>query len=388
MIIKVFKIKKNFFNLKEFFYKVKKNTNFKFITRNRFRNRRSRELKETKKGINIIKEKNKNYFKVLALILSIMIMISIISLIATVSFLKSKLSKINYNFLYKPNLGINENKEKELPNLSEEEYKNIKNILLLGVDSRDINNKYNSSRSDSIMIFSINPNKHTVKLVSIPRDTYVTIPGYKASKINSAFSKGKEELVIKTVNQNFNTDISEYITIDFSGLVKVIDKLGGIDLEITEDEKNFINKYVDYTAKVSGGEAEKLTEFGNVHLTGVQVLTHCRNRSVGNYDFKRTERQRVVLEKVIQDILKKDFKEINELIDLFLPCVTTNIDFSEYIKYIPGFLRYKDDYKNNIISLQIPALEYSDGKNIDGTYYFVGDMDKARKQMREILYEK
>ena len=128
MIIKVFKIKKNLFNLKEFFYKVKKNTNFKFITRNRFRNRRSRELKETKKGINIIKEKNKNYFKVLALILSIMIMISIISLIATVSFLKSKLSKINYNFLYKPNLGINENKEKELPNLSEEEYKNIKNI--------------------------------------------------------------------------------------------------------------------------------------------------------------------------------------------------------------------------------------------------------------------
>ena len=302
MIIKVFKIKKNFFNLKEFFYKVKKNTNFKFITRNSFRNR---ELKETKKDINIIKEKNKNYFKVLALILSIMIMISIISLIATVSFLKSKLSKINYNFLEKPGLGINENTEKELPNLSEEEYKNIKNILLLGVDSRDINNKYNSSRSDSIMIFSINPNKHTVKLVSIPRDTYVTIPGYKASKINSAFSKGKEELVIKTVNQNFNTDISEYITIDFSGLVKVIDKLGGIDLEITEDEKNFINKYVDYTAKVSGGEAEKLTEFGNVHLTGVQVLTHCRNRSVGNYDFKRTERHRVVLEKVIQDIKKR-----------------------------------------------------------------------------------
>ena len=134
MIIKVFKIKKNFFNLKEFFYKVKKNTNFKFITINSFRNRRNKELNETQKDINIIKEKNKNYFKVLALILSIMIIISIISLIATVSFLKSKLSKINYNFLEKPNLGINENTIKSRLNRAKNKIKISKEEKIIGQD--------------------------------------------------------------------------------------------------------------------------------------------------------------------------------------------------------------------------------------------------------------
>lgn len=330
----------------------------------------------------------KNISKIIIIFFAIFLILSIIGLIFMLGFIKSKISKINYDFL--ENIDFSENSEiyKKIPELSEEEFKNVKNILLLGVDTRDTENKYNDSRSDSIMIFSINPNKKSIKLVSIPRDTYVDIPNNGYGKINSSFTKGGEELTIKTINKNFGINISEYITIDFSGLVNIIDKLGGIDLEISEDEMKFINNSIDYTSKVSGGDNSRLSSFGKVHLNGTQVLTHCRNRSVGNYDFERTERQRDVIEKVIEKMLKKDFKEINILLDLFLPCVTTNINFSEYIKYFPTILKYKENYENELLSYQVPGLEYSEDKKINGVYYFVADMEKAKQEMREILYQK
>lgn len=327
-------------------------------------------------------------FKITVIIFAITVVFSILSLVILASFIKSKISKINYEHLEDIDLGNSAPIYEEELKISENEFREVKNILLLGIDSRDTKNMYNNSRTDSIIIFSINPIKKSIKLVSIPRDTYVEIPGRGKGKINTSFAKGEEELTIKTLNQNFEINISEYITIDFSGLVKVIDKLGGIELEITEDEMKFINKAVDYTAKVSNGDNSKLINFGRVHLNGTQVLTHCRNRSIGNYDFERTERQRDVIEKVIEKVLEKDFKEINYLIDLFLPCVTTNIDFSEYIKYIPILLKNKNDYRDDIISCQVPSLEYGSGKKIDGVYYFVADMEKAKQEMREFLYKK
>lgn len=237
------------------------------------------------------------------------------------------------------------------------------------------------------MIFSINSKNKNIKLISIPRDTYVSIPGYGNKKINAAFSYGKEQLAIKTINENFGLNISEFITIDFSGLVKIIDELGGIDLTISEEEMRFINKAINYTAKHSGGDNSKLTQFGLVHLNGTQVLTHCRNRSVGNYDFKRTERQREVISCVIKKVLEKDIFQINSLVDLFLPCVTTNINTSKYIKYLPVIMNYKNKYENNIISVQIPSSNYASGQYIDGIYYFVCDKEKAREEMFNLLYK-
>ena len=327
--------------------------------------------------------------KLLIAILILILSIILGTFLATKIWLSGKLSKINYEDVNQEEISKNKDLYNELEglgaNMSEEEFNSIKTIVLYGTDSRDLEDGYNNARSDSIIIASINPNNKSIALVSIPRDTYVSIDGHGKTKINHAFAYGKEQLSMKTINQNFGLSLSEYITIDFSGLVSVIDKAGGVDIEITEAEMEFINKSIDYTAKYSGGDATKLTTYGNVHLNGTQALTHCRNRYVGN-DFKRAERQRIVLEALFNKITDKSLTEINSLLDEFLPCIKTNINVSDYTKFIPSVLASKEEYRKNFISEQVPALSYSGDQYISGVYYFVGDLSKAKADMIKYLY--
>ena len=324
----------------------------------------------------ITEEKNKK-IKIWQIILIIFLLI-IIGLISYAGFfIWAKLSKINYESIDKSDLDINENLYDEVSNnISKKEFDDIKTIALFGTDSRDVNNMY-AGRSDTIIIASINPKNKSIKLISIPRDTYVNIPGRGMDKINHAYAFGKEQLSIKTINNNFGLNISEYITIDFSGLIHIIDDIGGVELNITEAEKDYINT----------GVSKKVTHSGKVTLNGEQALQHSRNRTVGN-DFARASRQRDVLEAIINKLSTKNMSEISRFCDMFLPQVKTNMDVVGYLDDVAGALTQKDSYLKNIYSIQIPSLDYSKGQMINGVYYFTTDLDKAKSDFIDYIYNK
>lgn len=281
------------------------------------------------------------------------------------------------------NLDVNADLYDEVEGISETEFNNIINIVLFGSDSRDVNSA-ESGRSDTIMILSINPKTKRIKLISIPRDTYVNVPGYGKTKINHAYAYGKEELSIKTINNNFGLNITEYATIDFSGLVNIINQMGGVQMTITPEEMTYINGAL--TWNISGNK-EKLTTSGNVTLNGEQALAHSRNRTLGN-DFTRASRQRQVIEALINKIATRNVSEIMDLADDFLKEVKTNINVTSYIPALTNIVLNKDSYLKNMISVQVPSTDYANGKMIDGVYYFVSDMDRAKKDFITYIYEK
>ncbi len=323
--------------------------------------------------------------KILILFIVILLILLIIVGIG-IFFVWSKWSKVDFKELDNSDLSVTTDIYDQVSDkVTEEEFNEIITIAFFGTDSRDTSNM-NSGRSDTIMLASINPNLKSIKLISIPRDTYVEVPGYGKTKINHAYAYGKEQLSIKTINSNFGLNITEYATIDFSGLVNIINDVGGIELTITESEKNYINTYVKESYELTGNPVKKIENAGKVILTGEQALTHSRNRTVGN-DFSRASRQRDVVEALMNKISTMDLNTIISLLDSFLPEVRTNINPTKYIGLLTSILSNRGEYLNNIISVQVPSTEYASGKMIDGIYYFVSDMDTAKNDIYKYIYE-
>lgn len=162
---------------------------------------------------------------------------------------------------------------------------------------------------------------------------------------------------------------------------------GGIELEITSAEKDYINSRVNESYKVSGNTAKLVSSYGKTTLTGEQALTHSRNRTIGN-DFTRAGRQRDVIEALMSKLSTLSSSKLNSTIDLMLKEVRTNVNVTGYLGFLTDVLLNKNAYMNNITSVQIPSTDYADGKMIDGVYYFVADMDKARADMIDTIYKK
>lgn len=336
----------------------------------------------------------RNIGKWIKIVLIILISIILVIAIFVTKFINDKLSKINFQELDEENLGINENLYDELEGITKEEYKEVINILLLGSDSKDMSNQY-AGNSDAIMIISINPNYKTIKLISIPRDTAANIEGFEHRyKINAAFREGREQLAIKTINENFGLNLREYVTINISEMYGIINELGGVELEITKEEMNWINQYVDMFYEFSGNPVKKVTKYGKVTLTGEQAAAHVKERMAGfsnemeeHGDYGRTRRQRDVLVSMLNKIMSKDPAEISRIIDLVLLQITTNIDLAKYMPLIPEFIANKNAYLSNIVSVMIPKVEYSKEILERGAYIYVTDIEKAKRDFIKYMYE-
>ena len=340
------------------------------------------------------KKQKRNIAKWIKIVLIILISIILVIAIFVTKFINDKLSKVNFQELDEKNLGINENLYDELEGITKEEYKEVINILLLGSDSKDMSNQY-AGNSDAIMIISINPNYRTIKLISIPRDTAANIEGFEHRyKINAAFREGREQLAIKTINENFGLNLKEYVTINISEMYGIINELGGVELEITKEEMNWINQYVDMFYEFSGNPVKKVTKYGKVTLTGEQAAAHVKERMAGfsnemeeHGDYGRTRRQRDVFVSMLNKIMSKDPAEISRIIDLVLLQITTNIDLAKYMPLIPEFIANKDAYLSNIVSVMIPKVEYSKEILERGAYIYVTDIEKAKKDFIKYMYE-
>lgn len=339
------------------------------------------------------KEKKKMNPWVKAVII-LLVVIILAGIILAGKFVGDKLARINFQDLDEENLSINEELYSEVEGLTQKEYDQVINILLLGSDSKDMENQY-SGNSDAIMIISINPKYKSIKLISIPRDTAAKVDGFEHRyKINAAFATGREQLAVKTINQTFDLNLKEYVTINISSMYDIINELGGVELEITKDEMNAINEYVDMFYKFSGKKTKKVTKYGRVTLTGEQAAAHVKERIAGSAgksqshgDYGRTVRQREVLTAMLNKIMSKDAGEISRIIDLVLEQVTTNINVAKYTAMLPEFISNKDTYLNNITSVMLPGLDYSNEILENGAYLYVTDTEKAKKDFIKYMYE-
>ena len=211
--------------------------------------------------------------------------------------------------------------------------KGITNVALFGLDSRskvtNDKSKALSGLSDAIIILSVNTNDNTVKMTSILRDSFVPIDGTKR-KINEAYSRGGAQLAIKTLNQNFGLNINNYVAVNLHQLWKVIDFMGGIDIQITEAERKELN----YLANSEGFGIEKLDHAGAVHLNGGQAMTYSRIRHTDS-DNIRAMRQQKVLTCLFEKAKKMSMSEYPGLLKSIMDNVETSLDYSEIMAFAP-----------------------------------------------------
>ncbi len=214
---------------------------------------------------------------------------------------------------------------------------NVVNILLVGIDGRTDDVETGTQHGDVQIIVSINKDDGSIKLTSVLRDLYVTIPGYKSkNRINVAYSRGGGQLAMRTMNNLLELNIQHYVAINFYGLASIIDSLGGIDIELTKAEASAINTYLRkhppaYDNQEKGYKRQELEKKAGVqHLDGIQAVMYARLRSIDN-DFKRSERQRHLLELLLAKVLDGglDMDKLLNLLEVCLPYAKTNMKANE-----------------------------------------------------------
>ncbi len=206
------------------------------------------------------------------------------------------------------------------------------NILLLGVDSRDMAN-IKGTRSDMIMIASINKDTYDVKLTSVYRDTYLKLGDTSTyDKITHACVYGGPEMTMKSLNQAMDINLSNYIVVNFKTVADVVDAVGGITVDVQDYEIYQLNKYTKQTANNIGKKKYNLVESaGEQTLEGVQAVSYGRIRKGVGDDFKRTERMRIVVSKVLEKVKTMSFSEVKEIIDMAVPQVQTNLTMNDIL---------------------------------------------------------
>ncbi len=228
----------------------------------------------------------------------------------------------------------------ELDSETAEVLKGYTNIALFGLDNREVG-KYTSGNSDTIMIASINNDTKKVKLVSVYRDTFLNVKDDTYRKINAAYALGGPKGAIAALNKNLNLDIVDYVSVDFGAVVDAVDLLDGIELELTNQEVQIMNdNYIDEINKVTNHSSSKLSGGGTYTVDGVQALAYCRIRYTAGDDFKRTERQRTVLTKMIEKAKGSSLTTIGGMIDSMMDEISTSLTSKDLLKLAGDVMGY------------------------------------------------
>lgn len=223
-----------------------------------------------------------------------------------------------------------------------EQTKGYTTIALYGVDSRD-SNLDTGTNSDAIILLSINKDTKEVKMVSVYRDTLLQIQSDSQTthKVNYAYQLGGALMSINTLNANLDLAISDYITVDFNAMADIINALGGVEVTVTEDEVNNLNKNLAEQIGISGKYSEGVHEAGTKVLSGQQAVAYSRIRSTGKGDITRTMRQRTVLLGLVNKMINADSKMISNLIDVSFSCISTSLTKDEVTSLAKDIADYK-----------------------------------------------
>lgn len=299
--------------------------------------------------------------KVVLWILGVIISILLVTIGGIYSYGNHLFNKIEKIEIDKSDVGIKDEVEEKLSAYSD----SVINIALFGIDAEE----GGVGRSDSIIIATIDTTHKKLKLTSIMRDSYVTIEGHGDDKINHAYAFGGPQLAIKTLNENFDLNIDDFVAVNFTTLPKIIDMLGGVTIDITSEEVSHI---------------PGIDTAGTYTLTGEQALAYSRIRYASGGDYVRTDRQRTVLSKVFEKVLSISFTQYPSLLSEILPMVQTNLDYSEIL-----------NLGNEVLKMGVTTLEqerfprdgYCEGKMIDKIYYLTFDKENTVQQLHDYIFE-
>lgn len=347
-----------------------------------------------------MKKKNNLIKKILIIILSIIVLLGISFAI----YINNLMNKINFNDF--KNEEINENYIE--PSLSNEEMeenrilyqdieqidpsqiewnkatklttnKDIINVLLLGEEAIG----GGRGRTDSIMILTLDVKNKEVKLTSLMRDIYLQIPGKNPNRINTAYSSGGVPLTVQTIEDTFGIDIYGTILVNFESFEEVIDALGGIDLELTKKEANYLNT----TNYISKPQYRTMKE-GINHMNGNQVLGYSRVRKIsglyGDSDFGRTGRHRAVLKAIFDKYKDQNLNDILNIADKICSYITTDLSKSDILSFISFTMT--SDIKE-IETLRIPIDSKYKGTTINGMSVLVPDWEYNIKELHKFIYK-
>lgn len=304
-------------------------------------------------------------------IILLVVEIILLAVLGAAAYAMSKLDKMDYQTVNEKNLEIYHDTG------------DYTNIALFGLDARD-GTVGAGNLSDCIMIASIDNKTSEVKIISVYRDTLTQQQDGTYEKANAAYSFGGPEEAIALLNRNFDLDIRKYMSVNFNALADVIDLLGGVEIDLTDEEVYWCNGYCTETSKVVGRETTELTAPGLQTLDGIQAVSYARIRYAGNgTDFERTGRQRIVLNEIVKKAKSASLPTLNKIIDEVLPQVSTNLSTSDFVGLAASAAKYE------IVEMAGFPFDVTTSSNIIGLFgdYVVpiGFADNVR-QLHERLF--
>lgn len=267
-----------------------------------------------------------------------------------------------------------------IPNEVQVTLKDRWTVALFGTDSRD-SSDLSSGNSDVIIIASIDNKTGDIKLASVYRDTCLKTGKEKYKKVNSAYAVGGPKNAVEVLNENLDLQIDDYIATNWSALATAINILGGVDINITDKEFKYINSYITETVNSTDIGSYQLTAAGPNHLDGVQAVAYCRLRYTDN-DFKRTERQRLVLSLLLEKAKTSDLATINNLITAVFPMTSSSIDTADIISVGKNILNY------NLADNTGFPFEHKEKKSDSQDFVFPYNLEKNVSKLHGFLYGK
>lgn len=328
--------------------------------------KKQRQLKAAKAAR--VRKKNRGKRKKRALILVLEVMI--LSLLLGTVYVMAKYNKFQKVTIEEEDIEINEGAKKE----------GYTTVALFGGDSRE-GELEEGTHADTMIVASIEHETGTIRMASIYRDTLMQQADGSYLKANNAYFAGGPTEAINVLNKNLDLDIEDYVTVDFKALVDTIDLLGGLEIEVSQEEAEMLNEYLRETAEVAGTEVNWLGGAGVYNMDGAQAVTYARLRKLEGGDFKRTERQRIVIQKMFEKGIKTNLATINEIIDTVFPQVSTNFTLPELISLAADVTKYELGESTGFPMDKTDAM-FGDAGSV---VVAVGHVENVQ-QLHEILY--
>ncbi|MDD6381579.1 MAG: LCP family protein [Lachnospiraceae bacterium] len=223
------------------------------------------------------------------------------------------------------------------------------NFMVYGVDNRTAGN-YNGGNTDVQILVSINNDTKKIRMASVYRDLYLDVDptnGTRLAKSNAAYARGGEKEAMEMINENFDLNVDKFVTVDFAAVVDIIDDVGGIEVDVSDDELAALNsrRYptIPQVARISGKKATYVTKAGPQTLNGVQACAYCRIRHGAGDDWGRARRQRMVMSQLFKKVKGASASQMSKIIDDVFPKISTNFSMTEMLSLASAVKSYSID---------------------------------------------
>jgi LCP family protein required for cell wall assembly len=309
--------------------------------------------------------------KIVAIICVLLVALSAVG-VAAYSYAYSILNKIEREPL--------EIEAPEELNIVTSDYANVKNIALFGIDTRKDNT---SGRSDAIIVLTIDKTNNKIKLTSIARDSYVQIDGHGQDKITHAYAFGKNTLAVKTLNKNYHLEITDYVTVNFYGFSRIIDYIGGVEIDLTQKEVNHLNGQKIENYDNPSIVYDKIQGAGKHNLSGAQALAYARIRKIDG-DIQRGNRQKNVLNAMFKKVKKMSVSKLPKIAEMVFSECQTSLSTSDIMSIGLWALSADPELENKSVPNDTVKGK---GQMIRGTWYYVYDIEAAAEDIKQFILE-